>query len=412
MIEPKWINDASNWPPQLRALDGQVYTTCLRLFLDENTRKKVLKLQQDIVEAFEGKLLLFLGKLSRMVFEDHRSKPSSMIELTRKIPNSNWTILEARNGSEYQEQYWLMQRLRLTNPTETRMDVVVESTEIIIAFKFVVMDMEEIAEPQKGIKQAIEPTRGYADLLADIEDGDENTHEDDEFVDKIRVLNLDLSDSWQPVYAFLPTLTKCFKFVVQGDFILSTSRESVMENSPWNRMLLDRIPAMFVDAVVVMALRAWRDSRLVKSELSVDGDEGVSVLDQLMSYEERRCRVEILPRDILGLIPLSSEHLPLSLQGCLKEIYGLLRRKEFLLSCDGILSTPLELCAVHQLYFEPTVNTIVPADLFYKATGKRFILHVQEFELRDDIGKLLKIDNFSQNDIILCLEYDVYMCMG
>jgi hypothetical protein len=76
---------------------------------------------------------------------------------------------------------------------------------------------------------------------------------DDEFVEKIRVLSLDLSDSLQPIYAFLPTLTKCFKFVVQGDFILSTSRESIMENSAWNRMLLDRIPAMFVDAVVLMA---------------------------------------------------------------------------------------------------------------------------------------------------------------
>ena len=407
MIEPKWINDPSHWPPPLRALDGQMYTTCLRLFLDENTRKKVFKLQQDIVEAFEGKLLLFLCKLSRMVFEDHRNEPSSIIELTRMIPNSNWTILEARSGLEYQEQYWLMQRLRLTNLPETRMDVVVESTEVIIAFKFVVVDMEKIAEPQQEKKQVIEPERDYVDLAVD-EDRTEETyiaHEDDEFVEKIRVLRLDLSDSLQPIYAFLPTLTKCFKFVVQGDFILSTSRESVMENSPWNRMLLDKIPAMFVDAVVLMALRAWRDSGLVKSGLSVDDDGEISVLDQLKSYKDRRCRLEILPSDVLGLIPLSSEHLPISLQGCLTEIYGLLRRKEFLLSCDGTLSTPSQLCAVHQLNFEPTVNNIVPADFFYVATGKRFILHTQEFELRDDIGKLLKIDNFSQNDIIRCLEY-------
>lgn len=420
MIEPKWIDDPASWPPQLRASDGQVYTTCLRLFLDDNTRKKVFKLQQDIVEAFEGKLLLFLCKLSRMVFEDHRNKPSSVIELTRRIPNSNWTILEARSGFERQEHYWLMQRLRLTNPPETRMDVVVDSTELIIAFKFVVVDMEEIVELQKNSKKAIEPSRDYIDLGVDEEAaGDENTdeidvnHGDDEGVEKIRVLSLDSTDLLQPIYAFLPTLTKCFKFVVQGDFILSTSRESIMENSAWNRMLLDRIPAMFADAVVLMSLRAWRDSGLAKSDLADDGNDGeISVLDQLKAYEDRRCRVEILPMDVLGLIPLSSEHLPLSLQGCLKEIYGLLRRKEFLLSCDGILSAPSQLCAVHHLNFEPVVNNIVPADFFYVATGKRFIMHTQEFELRDDVGKMLKIDHFSHNDVIRCLEYIASHALG
>lgn len=52
----------------------------------------------------------------------------------------------------------------------------------------------------------------------------------------------------QPVFAFLPLRTYGLKFIVQGDFILPSSREEVDGNSPWNQWLLSEIPELFVTA--------------------------------------------------------------------------------------------------------------------------------------------------------------------
>ncbi|KAM5569559.1 protein NO VEIN-like [Rosa sericea] len=52
----------------------------------------------------------------------------------------------------------------------------------------------------------------------------------------------------QPVFAFLPLRTYGLKFIVQGDFVLPSSREEVDGDSPWNQWLLSEFPGLFVDA--------------------------------------------------------------------------------------------------------------------------------------------------------------------
>ncbi|KAL2463369.1 Histidine kinase [Forsythia ovata] len=52
----------------------------------------------------------------------------------------------------------------------------------------------------------------------------------------------------QPVFAFLPLRTYGLKFILQGDFILPSSREEVDGNSPWNQWLLSEFPGLFVGA--------------------------------------------------------------------------------------------------------------------------------------------------------------------
>ncbi|PON33820.1 Histidine kinase-like ATPase, C-terminal domain containing protein [Parasponia andersonii] len=54
--------------------------------------------------------------------------------------------------------------------------------------------------------------------------------------------------SQQPVFAFLPLRTYGLKFILQGDFVLPSSREEVDGNSPWNQWLLSEFPALFVKA--------------------------------------------------------------------------------------------------------------------------------------------------------------------
>ncbi|GAB2267233.1 hypothetical protein Dimus_002217 [Dionaea muscipula] len=52
----------------------------------------------------------------------------------------------------------------------------------------------------------------------------------------------------QPVFAFLPLRTYGLKFILQGDFVLPSSREEVDGDSPWNQWLLSEFPDLFVSA--------------------------------------------------------------------------------------------------------------------------------------------------------------------
>ncbi|XVF29093.1 hypothetical protein REPUB_Repub15cG0090200 [Reevesia pubescens] len=49
----------------------------------------------------------------------------------------------------------------------------------------------------------------------------------------------------QPVFAFLPLRTYGLKFILQGDFVLPSSREEVDVDSPWNQWLLSEYPSLF-----------------------------------------------------------------------------------------------------------------------------------------------------------------------
>ncbi|KAG0499174.1 hypothetical protein HPP92_003865 [Vanilla planifolia] len=50
----------------------------------------------------------------------------------------------------------------------------------------------------------------------------------------------------QPVFAFLPLRKYGLKFIIQGDFVLPSSREEVDEDSAWNQWLLSEMPDLFV----------------------------------------------------------------------------------------------------------------------------------------------------------------------
>ncbi|OVA05273.1 protein of unknown function DUF3883 [Macleaya cordata] len=53
----------------------------------------------------------------------------------------------------------------------------------------------------------------------------------------------------QPVFAFLPLRTYGLKFILQGDFVLPSSREEVDGDSAWNQWLLSEFPGLFVSAL-------------------------------------------------------------------------------------------------------------------------------------------------------------------
>jgi hypothetical protein len=51
------------------------------------------------------------------------------------------------------------------------------------------------------------------------------------------------------VYAYLPVRPYGFRFLVQADFILSSNRESILANRPWNQWLRDQVALLFLRAV-------------------------------------------------------------------------------------------------------------------------------------------------------------------
>ncbi|XP_040378026.1 protein NO VEIN isoform X2 [Oryza brachyantha] len=52
----------------------------------------------------------------------------------------------------------------------------------------------------------------------------------------------------QPVFAYLPLRNYGLKFIVQGDFVLPSSREEVDADNAWNQWLLSEFPSLFVSA--------------------------------------------------------------------------------------------------------------------------------------------------------------------
>jgi hypothetical protein len=63
------------------------------------------------------------------------------------------------------------------------------------------------------------------------------------------------------LHAFLPVRPYGFRFVVQADFVLASSREEILKDRPWNRWLRDRLPEVFL-----RALAASRDDARLRNK--------------------------------------------------------------------------------------------------------------------------------------------------
>ena len=55
----------------------------------------------------------------------------------------------------------------------------------------------------------------------------------------------------QNVFAYLPLRSYGFRFIIQGDFEVPSSREDVDSDKSWNQWLREEIPQLFIDALSV-----------------------------------------------------------------------------------------------------------------------------------------------------------------
>ena len=58
-----------------------------------------------------------------------------------------------------------------------------------------------------------------------------------------------ISTEQQHVFAWLPTRSYGFRFIIQADFVVATSREALIATDPFNQFVRDQVPTVFARAV-------------------------------------------------------------------------------------------------------------------------------------------------------------------
>ncbi|CAD7962835.1 unnamed protein product [Amoebophrya sp. A25] len=101
----------------------------------------------------------------------------------------------------------------------------------------------------------------------------------------------------QQVFAWLPTRSYGFRFVIQADFAVATSREAVTSTDSFNQFLRDQVPTAFANAVLQYIEHVVALSRATKTD-SVAADDSM-----VQNYQQACIRLA----QLYTVIPLPGE---------------------------------------------------------------------------------------------------------
>jgi hypothetical protein len=360
MIEPIWIDGTGQYH-----LHDPDYETCLRLPLDDQVVRKFDKLQRDVAEVFDDQLILFLNKIHSMIFEDqsfHRSIIHSKMTLSPqwfKIISTYTNFFSIHR--QVTESYWYKRTISISNQSSSSLDHL-ESTDVSIAIKF-----------------------------------HEQVSSDDDVEGEKSALSLDLRTGCLPIYAFLPTKICLFPFIIQADFLLSSSRESILEDHDWNQMILRQIPALFCD--VFHELSTWAIDLLTN-----DDNEARKASN---TTTDCGMHVEISYSDLFVLLPryyslVKESNVFLSV---IKHIYQQLEDLPFLLSIDRRACTPKQVYLLQEGFqFNLDLMQVISQDSITRATGRVFLHEACSVSIDKELTKNLQMQYFNQHVIIDCLK--------
>uniref|UniRef100_A0A673I198 Uncharacterized LOC107720215 n=1 Tax=Sinocyclocheilus rhinocerous TaxID=307959 RepID=A0A673I198_9TELE len=188
-ILPHWVEQERPGSAGAREIAEQRWATKIHLPLRSESYQT-----KNLFHDVHPSLLLFLHRLRSIIIFNEAEK--RLVSMTRRDLSHN--ILEvAHTGGE---ERWLVIK-RMLYPKKIKEDV--ESTELALAFQLSGSSPCDV-KPQK-----------------------------------------------QPVFAFLPLRSFGFRFIIQGDFDIPSSREDVDRDSSWNQWLRSEIPQLFVHAMDV-----------------------------------------------------------------------------------------------------------------------------------------------------------------
>uniref|UniRef100_A0A3Q3H2C9 Wu:fj29h11 n=1 Tax=Labrus bergylta TaxID=56723 RepID=A0A3Q3H2C9_9LABR len=194
-ILPHWGEDERTLDIELKELNLHSWTTkiCLPLRSDNHQTR-------NLFHDVHPSLLLFLHRLRSITIYNQSEK--RLVMMTRKDLSHNVLEVEHTEGIER----WLVVKTTV-QPKKIKENV--ESTELALAFQLNsdITGSDIIFQPQK-----------------------------------------------QPVFAYLPLRSFGFRFIIQGDFDIPSSREDVDRDSSWNQWLRSEIPELFLQAMDVFTL--------------------------------------------------------------------------------------------------------------------------------------------------------------
>ncbi|XP_071400261.1 uncharacterized protein [Centroberyx affinis] len=191
-ILPHWIEDERPVDTQLNGMNQHSWTTKICLPLRSEGHQT-----RNLFHDVHPSLLLFLHRLRSITIYNQSEK--RLVTMTRRDLSHNILEVEHTEGTER----WLVVKGTL-QPKKIKVDI--ESTELALAFQ----------------------------LGSDITASD-----------------IRCQPQKQPVFAFLPLRSFGFRFIIQGDFDIPSSREDVDRDSPWNQWLRSEIPQLFLQAMDV-----------------------------------------------------------------------------------------------------------------------------------------------------------------
>ncbi|KAM6951488.1 uncharacterized protein FYW47_015000 [Aplochiton taeniatus] len=189
-ILPHWVEDESTLETRLCDLPQQSWTTKICLPLRSESYQT-----RNLFHDVHPSLLLFLHRLRSITIYNQSER--RVVTMTRRDLSHNVLEVEHTEGTER----WLVVK-RTLQPKKIKEDV--ESTELALAFQLSDQGSDALGQPQK-----------------------------------------------QPVFAYLPLRSFGFRFIVQGDFDIPSSREDVDRDSSWNQWLRSEIPQLFLHSMDV-----------------------------------------------------------------------------------------------------------------------------------------------------------------
>ncbi|XP_053540833.1 uncharacterized protein wu:fj29h11 isoform X2 [Ictalurus punctatus] len=192
-ILPHWVEEERPVPSVAKEIAEKSWTT--KIFLPLRSESYQTK---NLFHDVHPSLLLFLHRLRSISIYSEAEK--RVVSMTRRDLSNNMLEVEHTGGVER----WLVIK-KVLCPKMIKVDV--ESTELALAFQ-----------------------------LSNGSEGD-----------------LKVQPRQQPVFAFLPLRSFGFRFIVQGDFDIPSSREDVDRDSSWNQWLRSEIPQLFLQAMDVFS---------------------------------------------------------------------------------------------------------------------------------------------------------------
>ena len=388
MIEPIFIDDTDK---HLQCYFPGSEGTVLRLPFDPDAEKNIDATNVKVHLAFNGKLLLYLNKLSFMELHD-KQKDRWIRHMRRTIAEQvtgtwiNLTTEEKSYGGavERKESYWYRKTVEFA-PRGKKGKYSVDSTKVSIAVCF------QVKEEQNTLSIGPDDTETLTE---------ENNEKGENEGVKCHQLVFDSNQPTYPIYAFLPTKIVIFRFVLQGDFILPSSRESCKEDSPWNKMLLEMVPDLFVDLILDMAGSVRQGERSMAGDVSVSVP--VPVAERSLQSPTPEHSIAVTSDNLKSLLPRKSLNtaVPMYVE-LISNMYSKLSREPFLRCSSGITWPSSQLVSIQHLSFDP-ISFISEEELF-ACTGKRYITS-SEMALDDELMELLRIVPFSTDIISSCVE--------